>query len=138
MSLPDLTKLTVGLSPTWAGFLRDLGSVAAGGQLSRDHPLQPPLGGRAARPVSDRVTAQDPDADDADDADPCAVTRAYVEAFQARMGQQQVLTDSDVSFKVSVDRPPPDVPDHWPGATTEHRISQAESRPAVPGSDGKT
>lgn len=58
-----------------------LGPVAAGRQLPRDHPLQLPPRCRPVGSLSGE-SSPDPDADAATD-DPCAVTRAHVEAFQA-------------------------------------------------------
>ncbi|MCI4061298.1 site-specific integrase [Micromonospora sp. R77] len=83
MPLLDLQKLTVGLSRTWSGFLRDWDrSLRAGNypQTTRyNYPLAAAQLGRYLR-----EHWPDPDAEDAAE-DPCAVTRAHVEAFQAWM-----------------------------------------------------
>jgi site-specific recombinase XerD len=83
MALLDLQKLTAGLSRTWAGYLRDWDrSLRCGNypQTTRYNYLL--AAAQLARYLGEY--APDPDADAAA-ADPCAVTRAHVEAFQAWM-----------------------------------------------------
>src|SRR5919198_3439380 len=83
MALLDLQKLTVGLSRTWAGFLRDWDRSLRSGNYPEttryNYLLAAAQLGRYLGEYS-----PDPDADDAAE-DPAAVTRAHVEAFQAWM-----------------------------------------------------
>ena len=83
MSILDLSKLTAGLSGTWASLLRDWDrSLRAG-----NYPATTRYNYLLAAAQLGRYLAEyspDPDADDAA-ADPAAVTRAHVEAFQAWM-----------------------------------------------------
>ena len=83
MPLLDLCKLTAGLSRTWAGYLRDWDRSLRSGNYPEttryNHLLAAAQLGRYLGEYS-----PDPDADEAAD-DPCAVTRAHVEAFQAWM-----------------------------------------------------
>ena len=79
----DLQKLTVGLSRTWAGFLRDWDRSLRSG----NYPETTRYNYLLAAAQLGRYLAEhspDPDADGAAD-DPCVVTRAHVEAFQAWM-----------------------------------------------------
>jgi hypothetical protein len=83
MPLLDLHKLTTGLSRTWAGYLRDWDrSLRAG-----NYPETTRYNYLLAAAQLGRYLAEhspDPDAPGAA-ADPAAVTRAHVEAFQAWM-----------------------------------------------------
>jgi site-specific recombinase XerD len=83
MPLLDLCKLTAGLSRTWAGYLRDWDRSLRSGNYPEttryNYLLAAAQLGRYLGEYS-----PDPDADAAAD-DPCAVTRAHVEAFQAWM-----------------------------------------------------
>src|SRR5262245_4724567 len=83
MPLLDLRKLTTGLSRTWAGYLRDWDrSLRAG-----NYPETTRYNYLLAAAQLGRYLAEhspDPDAPDAA-ADPTAVTRAQVDAFQAWM-----------------------------------------------------
>ncbi|MFC6023620.1 tyrosine-type recombinase/integrase, partial [Plantactinospora solaniradicis] len=83
MPLLDLHKLTAGLSRGWAGFLRDWDrSLRAGNypQTTRYNYLL------AAAQLGRYLGEHSPDPDAAEAADdPCLVTRAHVEAFQAWM-----------------------------------------------------
>ncbi|PSL52459.1 site-specific recombinase XerD [Saccharothrix carnea] len=83
MPLLDLTKITTGLSKTWAGYLRDWDRTLR----SAGHPETTRYNYLLAAAQFARYLAEyspDPDADDAAD-DPCEVTKAHVEAFQAWM-----------------------------------------------------
>jgi site-specific recombinase XerD len=83
MPLLDLAKLTDGLSRTWAGYLRDWDRSLRSGnypQTTRYNYLL--AAAQLGRYLGEH--SPDPDADAAAD-DPCAVTRAHVEAFQAWM-----------------------------------------------------
>jgi site-specific recombinase XerD len=83
MPLLDLAKLTDGLSRTWAGYLRDWDRSLRSGnypQTTRYNYLL--AAAQLGRYLGEH--SPDPDADEAAD-DPCAVTRAHVEAFQAWM-----------------------------------------------------
>ncbi|MBQ1076655.1 tyrosine-type recombinase/integrase [Micromonospora sp. C31] len=83
MPLLDLQKLTAGLSRTWAGFLRDWDrSLRAGNYPATTRYNYLLAAAQLGRYLGE--SSPDPDADDAAD-DPCAVTRAHVEAFQAWM-----------------------------------------------------
>jgi len=83
MPLLDLRKLTTGLSPAWAGYLRDWDrSLRAG-----NYPDTTRYNYLLAATQLGRYLAEhspDPDAPDAA-ADPAEVTKAHVEAFQAWM-----------------------------------------------------
>jgi site-specific recombinase XerD len=83
MPLLDLQKLTCGLSRTWAGYLRDwdrsLRSVNYPETTRYNYLL---AAAQLARYLGEY--SPDPDADAAA-TDPCHVTRAHVEAFQAWM-----------------------------------------------------
>jgi integrase/recombinase XerC len=83
MPLLDLHKLTLGLSRTWAGYLRDWDRSLRSGNYPEttryNYLLAAAQLGRYLGEYS-----PDPDADDAAD-DPDEVTRAHVEAFQAWM-----------------------------------------------------
>src|SRR2546421_62713 len=83
MPLLDLQKLTVGLSSTWVGYLRDWDRSLRSGnypETTRYNYL------RAAAQLGRYLGeySPDPDADAAAD-DPAEITRAHVEAFQAWM-----------------------------------------------------
>ena len=83
MKTLDLEKITDGLSSTWAGFLRDWDRTLRAG----NHPVTTRYNYLLAAAQIGRYLAEhspDPDADAAA-ADPCAVTRAHVESFQAWM-----------------------------------------------------
>ena len=83
MPLLDLNKLTFGLSKTWAGYLRDWDRTLR----SASHPETTRYNYLLAAAQLARYLAEyspDPDADDAAD-DPCEVTRAHIEFFQAWM-----------------------------------------------------
>jgi integrase/recombinase XerC len=83
MLLLDLQKLTVGLSRTWAGYLRDWDRSLRSGNYPETTRYNYLLAAaQLARYLGEY--SPDPDADDAA-VDPCAVTRAHVEAFQAWM-----------------------------------------------------
>ena len=83
MALLDLRKLTVGLSRTWAGFLTDWDRSLRSANYPETTRYNYLLAAaQLARYL--REYSPDPDADDAA-GDPCAVTRAHVEAFQAWM-----------------------------------------------------
>ena len=83
MALLDLHKLTAGLSRTWAGFLTDWDRSLRSANYPETTRYNYLLAGaQLARYLGEY--SPDPDADDAAD-DPCAVTRAHVEAFQAWM-----------------------------------------------------
>jgi len=81
----DLSKLTAGLSGTWAGFLRDWDrSLRAG-----NYPETTRYNYLLAAAQLGRYLAEyspDPDADDAAE-DPAQVTRGHVESFQGWMIQ---------------------------------------------------
>jgi len=87
MNMPqlDLTRLTTGLSRTWAGFLRDWDrSLRAG-----NYPQTTRYNYLLAAAQLGRYLAEyspDPDADDAAE-DPAQVTRGHVESFQSWMIQ---------------------------------------------------
>lgn len=83
MPLLDLSKLTSGLSRTWAGYLRDWDRCLLG-QLPGDDPLQLLPARRGAAGALPGEYSPDPDADAAAD-DPGEVTRGHVHAFQAWM-----------------------------------------------------
>lgn len=83
MPLLDLNKITLGLSKTWAGYLRDWDRTLR----SANHPETTRYNyllaaGQLARYLGEY--SPDPDADDAA-GDPCAVSRAHIEFFQAWM-----------------------------------------------------
>ncbi|GAA4718797.1 phage integrase N-terminal SAM-like domain-containing protein [Phytohabitans rumicis] len=83
MSKLDLSKLTVDLSPVWAGFLGDWDRTLRAG----NYPATTRCNYLLAAAQLGRYLAEqspDPDADTAA-ADPCAVSRAHVESFQAWM-----------------------------------------------------
>jgi site-specific recombinase XerD len=83
MSKLDITKLTADLSGVWAGFLRDWDRTLR----AANHPETTRYNYLIAAAQLGRYLAEespDPDADDAAE-DPCVVTRAHVEAFQAWM-----------------------------------------------------
>jgi len=83
MPLLDLQKLTVGLSRTWAGYLRDWDRSLR----SANHPATTRYNYLLAAAQLGRYLGEyspDPDADAAAD-DPAEITRAHVEAFQAWM-----------------------------------------------------
>src|SRR5690349_2916999 len=83
MPLLDLQKLTVGLSRTWAGYLRDWDRSLR----SRNYPETTRYNYLLAAAQLGRYLGEHspyPDADAAAD-DPCVVTRGHVEAFQAWM-----------------------------------------------------
>ncbi|GIJ36279.1 tyrosine-type recombinase/integrase [Micromonospora sediminimaris] len=83
MPLLDLQKLTVGLSRTWAGFLRDWDRSLRAGNYPETTRYNYLL---AAAQLGRYLAEQSPDPDAAAAAeDPCAVTRAHVEAFQGWM-----------------------------------------------------
>ena len=83
MALLDLRKLTAGLSRTWAGFLTDWDRSLRSGNYPETTRYNYLLAAaQLARYLGEY--SPDPDADDAA-GDPCAVTRAHVEAFQAWM-----------------------------------------------------
>jgi hypothetical protein len=76
MPLPDLTKLTIDLSPTWAGYLRDWDRSLRSGNFPETTRYNYLL---AAAQLGRYLTeySPDPDADEAA-ADPAAVTRYVV------------------------------------------------------------
>jgi integrase/recombinase XerC len=83
MPLLDLDKISTGLSTTWVGYLRDWDRTlrsASYPETTRYNYLL--AAAQLARYL--REYSPDPDADDAAQ-DPCVVTRAHVEAFQAWM-----------------------------------------------------
>jgi integrase/recombinase XerC len=83
MPVLDLSKLTVGLSRTWAGYLRDWDRTLRAG----NHPATTRYNYLLAVAQLGRYLAErspDPDADAAA-GDPAVVTRAHVELFQAWM-----------------------------------------------------
>ncbi|GLZ32278.1 hypothetical protein Lesp02_44660 [Lentzea sp. NBRC 105346] len=83
MPLLDLNKLTLGLSKTWVGYLRDWDRTLR----SASHPETTRYNYLLAAAQLARYLGEyspDPDADDAA-ADPCSVTRAHIEFFQAWM-----------------------------------------------------
>jgi len=83
MPLLDLHKLTVGLPRTWSGFLRDWDRSLRSGNYPETTRYNYLLAAaQLARYLGEY--SPDPDADDGA-GDPCAVTRAHVEAFQAWM-----------------------------------------------------
>src|SRR3954453_3099674 len=106
MPLLDLCKLTAGLSRTWAGYLRDWDRSLRSGNYPEttryNYLLAAAQLGRYLGEYS-----PDPDADDAAD-DPCAVTRAHVEAFQAWMIETR--SASTALNKAPARRPPSDRP----------------------------
>src|SRR3712207_41458 len=83
MPVFDLCKLTAGLSAPWAGFLRDWDRTLRAG----NHPATTRYNYLlAAAQLARYLADHSPDPDPAASAvDPTAVTRAHVEAFQARM-----------------------------------------------------
>jgi site-specific recombinase XerD len=83
MPLLDLDKLTTGLPRTWVGFLRDWDRYLRAG----NHPETTRYNYLLAAVQLARYLGEfspDPEADEAA-ADPCGVTRAHVESFQAWM-----------------------------------------------------
>ncbi|WP_433270606.1 tyrosine-type recombinase/integrase [Actinosynnema sp. CS-041913] len=83
MPLLDLDKITTGLSTTWSGYLRDWDRTlrsAGHPETTRYNYLL--AAAQLARYLSEH--SPDPDADEAAE-DPCEVTRAHVEHFQAWM-----------------------------------------------------
>jgi integrase/recombinase XerC len=79
----DLTKLTAGLSPAWAGLLTDWDrSLRAGNYPATTRYNYLLAAAQLARYLAEE--SPDPDADAAAD-DPVEVTRAHVESFQAWM-----------------------------------------------------
>lgn len=83
MPLLDLQKLTVGLSRAWAGYLRDWDRSLRSGNYPETTRYNYLL---AAAQLARYLGEYSPDPDaDAAGGDPCAVTRAHVEAFQAWM-----------------------------------------------------
>ena len=83
MPLLDLTKLTAGLSRTWAGFLRDWDRSLRSGNYPKTTRYNYLLAAaQLARYLGEY--SPDPEADDGA-GDPCQVTKAHVEAFQALM-----------------------------------------------------
>jgi integrase/recombinase XerC len=83
MALLDLHKLTTGLSRTWAGSLTDWDRSLRSANYPETTRYNYLLAGaQLARYLGQY--SPDPDADDAA-GDPCAVTKAHVEAFQAWM-----------------------------------------------------
>jgi site-specific recombinase XerD len=83
MPLLDLHKLTAGLSRTWAGYLRDWDRSLRSGNYPETTRYNYLLAAaQLARYLGEY--SPDPDADGAA-ADPCQVTKAHAEAFQAWM-----------------------------------------------------
>ncbi|MFJ6198265.1 tyrosine-type recombinase/integrase [Micromonospora sp. NPDC092111] len=83
MPLLDLSKLTVGLSRTWAGFLRDWDrSLRAGNYPETTRCNYLLAAAQLGRYLKEH--SPDPDAEDAAE-DPGALTRGHVEAFQGWM-----------------------------------------------------
>jgi integrase/recombinase XerC len=83
MPLLDLHKLTIGLSRTWAGYLRDWDRSLRFGNYPETTRYNYLLAAaQLARYLGEY--SPDPDADDAA-SDPALVRRAHVEAFQAWM-----------------------------------------------------
>jgi integrase len=79
----DLTKITDGVSPTWAGFLRDWDrSLRAGNYPATTRYNYLLAAAQLGRYLAEHST--DPDADAAA-GDPCDVSRGHVESFQAWM-----------------------------------------------------
>ncbi|MBP2473177.1 site-specific recombinase XerD [Crossiella equi] len=83
MPLLDLNKITAGLSKTWTGYLRDWDRTlrsAGRPETTRYNYLL------AAAQLAGYLAEHSPDPDsDAAAEDPCAVTKAHIEAFQAWM-----------------------------------------------------
>src|SRR4030095_9251479 len=100
MPLLDLCKLTAGLSRTWAGYLRDWDRSLRSGNYPEttryNYLLAAAQLGRYLGEYS-----PDPDADAAAD-DPCAVTRAHVEAFQAWMVETRSASTALNKYKCGV------------------------------------
>jgi hypothetical protein len=91
MPLLDLQKLTVGLSRTWAGYLRDWDRSLRSGNYPETTRYNYLL---AAAQLVRYLGEYSPDPDaDAAAADPCAVSRAHVEAFEAWMIDTPVGVD---------------------------------------------
>jgi integrase/recombinase XerC len=93
----DLDKLTAGLCPGWAGFLRDWERTLRSGnhpETTRYNYLL--AAAQLARYL--REYSPDPEADDAA-ADPTEVTRAHVEAFQAWMIQTRSASTAQNKHK---------------------------------------
>jgi integrase/recombinase XerC len=83
MAVLDLAKLTEGLSRTWSGYLRDWDRSLRSGNYPETTRYNYLLAAaQLGRYLGEH--SPDPDADDAVD-DPCEVSRAHVEAFQAWM-----------------------------------------------------
>jgi integrase/recombinase XerC len=99
MALLDLQKLTVGLSRTWAGFLRDWGRSLRSGNYPETTRYNYLLAAaQLARYLGEHSPDPDPDADDGA-ADPCVVSRAHVEAFQAWMVQTRSASTALNKYK---------------------------------------
>jgi integrase/recombinase XerC len=83
MPLLDLTKITAGLSRTWAGYLRDWDRTLR----AANHPETTRYNYLlAATQLARYLGDQSPDPEAADVAeDPCAVTKAHIESFQSWM-----------------------------------------------------
>jgi site-specific recombinase XerD len=85
MPLLDLNKITTGLSGTWAGYLRDWDRSLRSGNYPETTRYNYLL---AAAQLAGYLGEYSPDPEAGDAAeDPCEVTRAQVEAFQAWMIQ---------------------------------------------------
>jgi site-specific recombinase XerD len=83
MKLVDLEKITDGLGRTWAGFLRDWDRTLRAGNYPATTRYNYLL---AAAQLGRYLAEHSPDSDsDAAADNPCAVTRAHVESFQAWM-----------------------------------------------------
>lgn len=97
MPILDLQKLSAGLSRTWAGFLRDWDRSLLSGNYPETTRYNYLLAGaQLARYLGEY--SPDPDTDDGAD-DPCAVTRAHVEAFQAWMVQTRSASTALNKYK---------------------------------------
>jgi integrase/recombinase XerC len=97
MALLDLQKLTAGLSRTWAGFLRDWDRSLRSGNYPETTRYNYLLAGaQLARYLGEY--SPDPDADAAA-ADPCAVAKGHVEAFQAWMVQTRSASTALNKYK---------------------------------------
>jgi site-specific recombinase XerC len=97
MPLLDLSKLTVGLSRTWAGFLRDWDRSLRSGyypETTRYNYLL--AAAQMARYLGEY--SPDPDADEAA-GDPCAVRKAHVEAFLAWMVESRSASTALNKYK---------------------------------------
>ena len=103
MPLLDLQKLSAGLSRTWAGFLRDWDRSLRSGNYPETTRYNYLLAtAQLARYLGEY--SPDPDADDAAD-DPCVVTRAHAEAFQAWMIETRSASTASSPCNASTQKP---------------------------------